>query len=83
MAVILISWGIAFFEYTLQVPAITGSAAAYFNAAQLKSIQEIIILVVFAVFSTFYLKAANHMEARLLALLSSHWVASSSSTSGK
>lgn len=55
ITVILVSWGIALFEYTLQVPANRIGSGVY-NAAQLKSIQEIITLVVFAVFSTFYLK---------------------------
>ncbi len=62
-AVILISWGIAFFEYLLQVPA-NRYGSAYFSAAELKSIQEVITLVVFAVFSTFYLKEPmgwNHL----------------------
>lgn len=52
--VILLSWGIAFFEYVLQVPA-NRIGYGYFNAAELKAIQEIISLTVFAVFSTFYL----------------------------
>ena len=53
--VILISWGIAFFEYCLQVPA-NRIGHSFFNAAQLKTIQEIITLVVFCVFSVLYLK---------------------------
>ncbi|MFN4130011.1 MAG: DMT family protein [Paracoccaceae bacterium] len=55
ITVILISWGIAFFEYTLMVPA-NRIGHGYFNAAQLKTIQEVITLSVFAVFSVFYLK---------------------------
>lgn len=55
ITVIFVSWGIALFEYMLQVPA-NRIGSGYFNAAQLKSIQEIITLVVFAVFSTLYLK---------------------------
>jgi uncharacterized protein (DUF486 family) len=51
--VILISWGIAFFEYCLQVPA-NRIGAARFSPVQLKVIQEIITLVVFGVFTTFY-----------------------------
>ncbi len=54
-AVILISWGIAFFEYCFQVPANRIGHEVY-NAAQLKTIQEIITLVVFSVFSVLYLK---------------------------
>ena len=53
--VVLISWGIAFFEYVLQVPA-NRVGHGYFNAAQLKTIQEVITLSVFAVFSVVYLK---------------------------
>lgn len=53
--VILISWGIAFFEYVLQVPA-NRIGHGTFNAAQLKTIQEVITLSVFAIFSVFYLK---------------------------
>jgi uncharacterized protein (DUF486 family) len=52
---ILVSWGIAFFEYCLQVPA-NRYGHGQFNAAQLKGLQEIITLLVFVVFSTFYLK---------------------------
>jgi len=52
--VILVSWGIAFFEYCLQVPA-NRIGYGTFNATQLKTIQEIITLVVFAAFSTLYL----------------------------
>ncbi|MBF0103915.1 MAG: DMT family protein [Deltaproteobacteria bacterium] len=61
--VILISWGIAFFEYCLQVPA-NRIGHGYFSAVQLKTIQEIITLVVFAVFSVIYLNEAikwNHL----------------------
>ncbi|MBS1913278.1 MAG: DMT family protein [Bacteroidetes bacterium] len=52
--VILISWGIAFFEYALQVPA-NRIGAATFSAAQLKIMQEAITLVVFGFFSVWYL----------------------------
>ncbi|MCS6832004.1 MAG: DMT family protein [Flammeovirgaceae bacterium] len=53
--VILISWGIAFFEYCLQVPA-NRWGHGQFTAAQLKIIQEAITLIVFAAFSVLYLK---------------------------
>lgn len=62
-SVILISWGIAFFEYTLQVPA-NRIGYTHFSAAQLKTIQEIITLTVFAAFSVLYLKEPlswNHL----------------------
>lgn len=54
-AVILISWGIALFEYCFQVPA-NRIGHDFYSAAQLKTIQEIITLVVFSVFSVLYLK---------------------------
>lgn len=54
LMVILISWGIAFFEYCFQVPA-NRIGNSYFSAAQLKTIQEVITLTVFAGFSVFYL----------------------------
>ncbi len=53
--VILASWGIAFFEYCFQVPA-NRLGYGEFTGAQLKVIQEVITLVVFAVFSIFYLR---------------------------
>ncbi len=53
--VILASWGIAFFEYCLMVPA-NRYGHSQFNAAELKTIQEIITLIVFTIFSVVYLK---------------------------
>lgn len=53
--VILASWGIALFEYCFQVPANRIGYGIY-NAAQLKTIQEVITLIVFSFFSVFYLK---------------------------
>lgn len=52
--VVLASWGIAFFEYCLQVPA-NRMGHEVFSAAQLKGMQEVITLAVFAVFSVAYL----------------------------
>ncbi|MEA5001208.1 MAG: DMT family protein [Endomicrobiaceae bacterium] len=52
--VILIAWGIAFFEYCLMVPA-NRIGYGQFNAAELKTIQEVISLTVFAFFSVLYL----------------------------
>ncbi len=52
--VIGISWGIAFFEYCLQVPA-NRYGFGYFSAAELKTIQEVLSLSIFMVFSVFYL----------------------------
>ncbi|WP_197042175.1 DMT family protein [Sandarakinorhabdus oryzae] len=53
-AVVMISWGIAFFEYWLAVPANRIGSAAL-TAPQLKGMQEIISILVFAVFSYFWL----------------------------
>jgi len=52
---ILVSWLIAFFEYCFQVPA-NRIGYGEFNAAQLKTIQEVITLIVFSIFSITYLK---------------------------
>jgi uncharacterized protein (DUF486 family) len=52
--VIMVSWGLAFFEYCLAVPANRYGSYVY-DAAQLKTIQEVITLCVFAVFSLVYL----------------------------
>jgi uncharacterized protein (DUF486 family) len=57
---ILVSWGIAFFEYCLQVPANRYGYESGFSAAELKTIQEVITLAVFVVFAQFYL----HEELR-------------------
>jgi len=53
--VILASWGIAFLEYCFQVPA-NRIGYGVFSAYQLKTIQEVITLVVFSFFSVLYLK---------------------------
>lgn len=53
--VIFISWGLAFVEYCLAVPANRFGSAVY-SAAQLKTIQEVITFVVFAAFSYVYLR---------------------------
>ena len=53
--VVVVSWLIAFFEYCFQVPA--NRIGSYeFSAAQLKTIQEVITLTVFAAFSVLYLR---------------------------
>lgn len=60
--VIAVSWLIALPEYALQVPA-NRTGHGYFSAAELKTIQEVTTLSVFAVFSVFYLGEAirwNH-----------------------
>src|SRR5512138_3105791 len=55
LVAILASWGIAFAEYCFQVPA-NRIGYGQFTGAQLKTIQEVITLVVFSVFSVVYLK---------------------------
>lgn len=60
--VVLVSWGIAFFEYCLAVPANRMGSTVY-SAAQLKTMQEVVTLLVFAGFSVLYLKESftlNH-----------------------
>ncbi|MDE1567835.1 DMT family protein [Aquabacter sp. P-9] len=52
---VLVSWGIAFFEYCLAVPA-NRIGSDFYTTAQLKTIQEVITLMVFAGFSVLYLK---------------------------
>jgi uncharacterized protein (DUF486 family) len=59
---ILVSWGIAFIEYCLAVPANRWGSAVY-SPVELKTIQEVVTLVVFAGFSVLYLGEAfrwNH-----------------------
>ncbi len=66
--VILISWGIAFFEYCLQVPA-NRIGYGRFSAFQLKILQEVITLLVFVAFAFVYLKETprwNHVVAMAL-----------------
>lgn len=57
--VILVSWGIALFEYCFQVPA-NRIGYEYYSAAQLKTMQEVITLIVFSIFSVLYLKEEFH-----------------------
>jgi uncharacterized protein (DUF486 family) len=63
LIVVVASWGIAFIEYCLAVPANRIGHAVY-SAAQLKTMQEVITLCVFAIFSVVYLKEQigwNHL----------------------
>jgi uncharacterized protein (DUF486 family) len=53
--VILVSWLIAFFEYCLQVPA-NRIGSNYFSLFQLKTMQEVISLTVFAVFAVYFMQ---------------------------
>ncbi|MGZ9097433.1 MAG: DMT family protein [Micavibrio sp.] len=76
LIVILISWGIAFFEYCLQVPA-NRIGHGTFSAAELKTIQEVITLVVFALFSIMYLGEPlkwNHLVGFALIVLASWFI---------
>ena len=52
---ILLSWCVAFFEYCLQVPA-NRIGSAHFSLPQLKIIQEVLTMIVFAGFCVFYLR---------------------------
>ncbi|MBI5814280.1 MAG: DMT family protein [Nitrospinae bacterium] len=61
MFAILVSWGIAFFEYTLQVPA-NRIGYEHFTLGQLKVIQEIIAMGVFALFAWYYMKQPMKMD---------------------
>lgn len=70
MKAILVSWGIAFFEYVIMVPANRWGNNVY-TATQLKVIQEVITLTVFAVFAVNYLGETlrwNHLAAFLCIL---------------
>lgn len=73
---ILLSWGIAFFEYCLAVPA-NRLGSEYYSTAQLKTIQEVITLAVFALFSVFWLKEAitiNHLIGFALIALGASFI---------
>ncbi len=74
--VILVSWGIAFFEYCLQVPA-NRIGSASFSAVQLKAIQEIITLCVFCGFSIWYLDEPirwNHLVGFAFIVLAAFFI---------
>lgn len=74
--VVPVSWSIAFFEYCFAVPANRIGYTVY-SAAQLKTIQEVITLCVFAVFSVTYLGEAirwNHLVAFALLALAAFFV---------
>ncbi|ADB16868.1 protein of unknown function DUF486 [Pirellula staleyi DSM 6068] len=60
---ILTSWGIAFFEYVLQVPANRiGANDAHLSVAQLKIMQEVITLAVFVPFSIYYMNQRLNLD---------------------
>ncbi|MBX2947244.1 MAG: DMT family protein [Cyclobacteriaceae bacterium] len=81
ISIILISWGIALFEYVLQVPANRIGFKGYggpFSLMQLKVIQEVITLVVFVVFSIVFFKnesfRINHLIAFIFLVLAVYFV---------
>lgn len=74
--VILISWGVAFLEYCFQVPA-NRMGFKIFTLPQLKIIQEVITLAVFAVFSILYMKVPltkNYLFASLCMLAAVYFI---------
>lgn len=80
-AIIVISWGIAFFEYMLQVPANRigfKENGGQFTLVQLKVIQEVITLTVFVIFTTIFFKnetfKINHILAFILLILAVYLV---------
>jgi len=76
MLAILASWGIAFFEYCFQVPA--NRIGSYeFSTVELKTIQEIITLIVFCFFSVFYLNESirlNHIIGFCFIVLAAYFI---------
>ena len=58
----MISWGIAFFEYCIMVPANRIRYEKGINGFQLKMVQEVITLVVFTIFAVTYLKEPFHWK---------------------
>lgn len=73
---VVVSWGIAFFEYCLAVPANRYGHEVY-SAAQLKTIQEVITLAVFVGFSTLYLKeplTLNHFVGFAFIVLGAYFI---------
>ncbi len=79
--IILISWGIAFFEYTLQVPANRIGFAQNggpFSLVQLKVIQEVITLLVFMVFTLVFFKTetlrTNHLIGFIFMVLAVYFI---------
>lgn len=58
---ILLSWGVAFFEYCLQVPA-NRLGSEHYSLAQLKIIQEVVTMCVFGAFSVWYMKVPLKLD---------------------
>ncbi|HEX8039084.1 MAG TPA: DMT family protein [Chryseosolibacter sp.] len=81
VSIILISWGIAFFEYMLQVPANRIGFKGYggpFSLVQLKVIQEVITLTVFVVFSVVFFRnetfRLNHLVGFIFLVLAVYFI---------
>jgi uncharacterized protein (DUF486 family) len=81
VTIILISWGIALFEYILQVPANRIGFREYggpFSLVQLKVIQEVITLVVFVIFSLLFFKnetlRLNHLIGFVFLILAVYFI---------
>ena len=81
ITVVLISWGLAFFEYCFQVPAnrigYQGNGGP-FSLMQLKVIQEVVTLVIFVVFSTLFFKNEslrwNHLIGMCFLVLAVYFI---------
>ena len=74
--VILVSWAIAFFEYCFQVPA-NRIGIQFLTLGQLKVMQEIITMVVFAAFAVFYMKVPitrNYLYASVCMLAAAYFI---------
>lgn len=81
ISIILISWGIALFEYILQVPANRLGFEEYggpFSLIQLKVIQEVVTLTVFVIFSVIFFKTEtfrmNHLIGFVLLVLAVYFI---------
>lgn len=81
LSIILISWGIAFFEYLLQVPANRIGFKSYggpFSLVELKVIQEVITLTVFVIFSLVFFKTEtlriNHIIGFFFLVLAVYFI---------
>ena len=80
-SIILLSWGMAFFEYSLQIPAnrigFQGNGGP-FNLLQLKVIQEVITLVIFAAFTMIFFQGEtlkwNHFAAAICLIMAVYFV---------
>ena len=81
LGIILLSWGMAFFEYSLQIPAnrigFQGNGGP-FSLLQLKVIQEVITLIIFAVFTMIFFQGEtlkwNHLAAAICLVMAVYFV---------